>query len=154
MAILPAPVVAIGRALLKLAITKTMTAAPIIDKPTLEALIEKGLFDRLPVTFGTFFFDQVKAWDLLFPAEQSYFERLFGLLDRTEPKLVEEKWYAFWKEGGYFHAEPDPSRTPYCITIPPPNITGSLHIGHALNNSILDAMTRWYAEHVKKLAAD
>ena len=61
-----------------------------------------------------------------------------------EPKLVEEKWYAFWKEGGFFHAEPDPNRKPYSITIPPPNITGSLHMGHALNNTILDAMTRWH----------
>ena len=61
-----------------------------------------------------------------------------------EPKLVEEKWYAFWKDGGFFHAEPDTSRKPYSITIPPPNITGSLHMGHALNNSVLDTMTRWH----------
>jgi valyl-tRNA synthetase len=60
------------------------------------------------------------------------------------PKLVEEKWYAFWKDGGYFHAEPDPDKKPYSITIPPPNITGSLHMGHALNNTILDALTRWH----------
>ncbi len=61
-----------------------------------------------------------------------------------DPKLVEEKWYSLWKARGYFHAEPDPNKTPYCITIPPPNITGSLHMGHALNNSILDTMTRWH----------
>ncbi|MCW3095297.1 MAG: valyl-tRNA synthetase [Chthonomonadaceae bacterium] len=61
-----------------------------------------------------------------------------------DPKLVEKKWYSLWKERGYFHAEPDPNKTPYCITIPPPNITGSLHMGHALNNSILDTMTRWH----------
>ena len=61
-----------------------------------------------------------------------------------EPKQVEEKWYAFWKEGRFFHAEPDPNKEPYSITIPPPNVTGSLHIGHALNNTILDAMTRWH----------
>jgi hypothetical protein len=58
--------------------------------PLLQRLIDGGLFDRLPVTFGTFFFDQVKEWDLLFPAEQNYFERLFGLLDRSDSKLVEE----------------------------------------------------------------
>jgi hypothetical protein len=58
--------------------------------PLLQRLIEGGLLDRLPVTFGTFFFDQVKEWDLLFPAERSYFERLFGLLDRSAPKQVEE----------------------------------------------------------------
>jgi valyl-tRNA synthetase len=61
-----------------------------------------------------------------------------------DPKAVEDKWYALWKQSGVFHAEPDPNKTPYCITIPPPNITGSLHIGHALNNTILDAMTRWH----------
>ena len=60
------------------------------------------------------------------------------------PQDVEAKWYAFWKAHGYFHAEPDPNKEPYCITIPPPNITGSLHMGHALNNSILDALTRWH----------
>ncbi len=60
-----------------------------------------------------------------------------------EPKEVEEKWYAVWLENRYFHATPGVG-TPYCITIPPPNITGSLHLGHALNNSILDTMTRWH----------
>jgi hypothetical protein len=52
-------------------------------------LIEKGLFDRLPATFSTYFFDQVKEWDLLFPAEHSYFERLSGLLDRSKPEDVD-----------------------------------------------------------------
>jgi valyl-tRNA synthetase len=61
-----------------------------------------------------------------------------------EPQSIEGKWYAYWRAGGYFHAEPDPNKTPYCITIPPPNITGSLHMGHALNNTILDALTRWH----------
>src|SRR5712692_3972440 len=49
--------------------------------PKIEALIEKGLFDRLPVTFSTFFYDQIHEWELLFPAEKSYHERFFGLLD-------------------------------------------------------------------------
>src|SRR5581483_2852307 len=57
--------------------------------PTLEALIEKGLFDRLPVTFSTFFFDQIQDWQLLFPAEQNYYERLFTLLDRSDPQQVD-----------------------------------------------------------------
>jgi valyl-tRNA synthetase len=61
-----------------------------------------------------------------------------------DPKDVEERWYKIWKESGVFHAEPDPNKEPYCITIPPPNITGSLHMGHALNNTILDTMTRWH----------
>src|SRR6266849_3696408 len=58
--------------------------------PRLQRLIDSGLFDRLPVTFGAFFSDQVKEWALLFPAEQDYFERLFGLLDRTDRAAVEE----------------------------------------------------------------
>ncbi len=57
--------------------------------PVLERAITGGVFDRLPVTFGTFVFDQVKDWDRLFPAEKSYFERLFGLLERSEPKTVD-----------------------------------------------------------------
>lgn len=56
--------------------------------PVLDALVQKGLFDRLPVTFSTFFFDQIKDWDLLFPAERSYYERLFSLLDRSDPDEV------------------------------------------------------------------
>jgi len=43
--------------------------------PLLQALIDKGIFDRLPVSFSTFFFEQVKEWELLFPAEKNYFER-------------------------------------------------------------------------------
>ena len=60
------------------------------------------------------------------------------------PQDIEAGWYKTWKESGVFHAEPDPNKPPYCITIPPPNITGSLHMGHALNNSVLDTMTRWH----------
>ena len=57
--------------------------------PTLEALIEKGLFDRLPVTFSTFFYEQVQEWELLFPAEKNYYERLFTLFDRSDPLEVD-----------------------------------------------------------------
>jgi hypothetical protein len=53
--------------------------------PVIEKLIEAGLFDRLPVTFSTYFYDQVRNWEFLFPAEQSYYERLFGLLNRCAP---------------------------------------------------------------------
>src|SRR5258706_1599778 len=60
-----------------------------------------------------------------------------------DPKTVEDRRYAEWLEKKYFHATPGEGM-PYCITIPPPNITGSLHMGHALNNSILDCMTRWH----------
>lgn len=60
-----------------------------------------------------------------------------------DPTDVERKWYNFWLEKNYFHAEVDPSRPKYCITIPPPNVTGSLHIGHALCYTIQDVLTRW-----------
>jgi valyl-tRNA synthetase len=59
-----------------------------------------------------------------------------------DPSQVEERRYKFWMDAGLFGAVPGKGR-PYCITIPPPNITGSLHIGHALNNSIMDCMIRW-----------
>ena len=58
--------------------------------PRLQKLIENGLFDRLPVTFSTFFFDQIKDWELLFPAEQSYYERLFSLIDRSDAVEIQK----------------------------------------------------------------
>lgn len=62
---------------------------------------------------------------------------------RYDPKPVEHKWYRFWEEKGYFQARPNSKKKPYCIVIPPPNITGSLHMGHALNNSLQDILIRW-----------
>jgi valyl-tRNA synthetase len=60
-----------------------------------------------------------------------------------EPKSVEERWYAYWLEKKYFHAnENDPSPS-FSIVIPPPNVTGSLHIGHALNSTLQDILVRW-----------
>ena len=53
-----------------------------------------------------------------------------------------EKWYKFWEEQGYFRPK-DPEKPSFCMVIPPPNITGSLHIGHALNNTIQDILIRW-----------
>ncbi|HAA90791.1 MAG TPA: valine--tRNA ligase [Peptococcaceae bacterium] len=60
-----------------------------------------------------------------------------------DPHLVEEKWSKFWIDSGFFHTEVDWSRKPFCIVIPPPNVTGSLHLGHALNNTIQDILVRW-----------
>lgn len=60
-----------------------------------------------------------------------------------EPGKVEDRTYEFWTKGGYFHAEPDPSRSPYTIVIPPPNITGQLHMGHALDETLQDILIRW-----------
>ena len=62
--------------------------------------------------------------------------------DRYEPAAVEARWYPEWEKRGYFHAEPDRPGPPYCIVIPPPNVTGSLHMGHALNNTLQDVMIR------------
>jgi len=56
---------------------------------------------------------------------------------------AQARWYPFWKERGYFHSEPDPKRKPFTIVIPPPNVTGALHLGHALNNSLQDILIRW-----------
>lgn len=58
--------------------------------PAIQTLIDKGLFDRIPATFSTFFFDQIQEWDTLFPAERSYFERLFALVDHLGPEEFEE----------------------------------------------------------------
>jgi valyl-tRNA synthetase len=60
-----------------------------------------------------------------------------------EPKAVEEKWYKIWEENGYFKPDPKASGKPFTIVIPPPNVTGSLHMGHALNNSIQDLLVRY-----------
>jgi valyl-tRNA synthetase len=60
-----------------------------------------------------------------------------------DPKACEGKLYKFWEERGYFGADPNADRPKYCITIPPPNITGELHLGHALQHAIHDALVRW-----------
>ncbi|MFM1877031.1 MAG: hypothetical protein RL266_2768 [Bacteroidota bacterium] len=60
---------------------------------------------------------------------------------KYDPSLTEDKWYGYWMENGYFHSEPD-EREPYTIVIPPPNVTGVLHMGHMLNNTIQDVLVR------------
>lgn len=60
-----------------------------------------------------------------------------------EPHEVEKKWYDEWLGKGYFHADADSPRKPYSIVIPPPNVTGALHMGHALNNTLQDILCRW-----------
>jgi len=60
-----------------------------------------------------------------------------------DPAQVEGRIYEKWVNGGYFHAEPDPGRKPFCIVIPPPNVTGALHIGHALDNTLQDILVRY-----------
>jgi valyl-tRNA synthetase len=65
------------------------------------------------------------------------------LAKQYDPKEAQERWLRFWEERGYFHSEPDPRRKPYTIVIPPPNVTGALHMGHALNNTLQDVLIRW-----------
>ena len=60
-----------------------------------------------------------------------------------DPKAVEGKWYAFWQQNGYFRPEAQGGEKTYCITIPPPNVTGELHMGHALQHAIHDTVIRW-----------
>jgi valyl-tRNA synthetase len=60
---------------------------------------------------------------------------------KYNPRETEEKWYKYWLENELFHSEPD-DREPYTIVIPPPNVTGVLHMGHMLNNTIQDILIR------------
>src|SRR6266851_5046746 len=60
-----------------------------------------------------------------------------------DPHEAQKRWLQFWTERGYFHSRPDPAREPYTIVIPPPNVTGALHMGHALNNTLQDVLIRW-----------
>lgn len=65
------------------------------------------------------------------------------LAKQYNPAEVEDRTYKFWCDNKYFHAEVDPSKKPYTIVIPPPNITGQLHMGHALDNTLQDILIRW-----------
>jgi len=60
-----------------------------------------------------------------------------------EPHDVEKRWYAEWEAKGYFHAAATSDKKPFSIVIPPPNVTGALHMGHALNNTLQDILCRW-----------
>lgn len=60
-----------------------------------------------------------------------------------EPSQVEDRIYKFWQDNNYFHAERDLQKTPYTIVIPPPNVTGQLHMGHALDETLQDILIRW-----------
>ena len=60
-----------------------------------------------------------------------------------EPREVEDRIYKFWLDGNYFHATVDPDKKPYTIVIPPPNITGQLHMGHAMDETLQDILIRW-----------
>src|SRR5678810_512181 len=65
------------------------------------------------------------------------------LTKNFEYRAAENKWYDYWQQKKYFNSKPD-NRQSYVIVIPPPNVTGILHMGHALNNTIQDILTRWH----------
>jgi valyl-tRNA synthetase len=60
-----------------------------------------------------------------------------------DPQDAQKKWLEFWQQRGFFHNRPDPARKPFSIVIPPPNVTGALHLGHALNNVLQDILIRF-----------
>jgi valyl-tRNA synthetase len=62
---------------------------------------------------------------------------------RYDPKAVDAKWYKFWEGKGFFDADLESDRDPYCIVMPPPNVTGVLHMGHALVSTVQDILIRW-----------
>src|SRR5690606_7775698 len=55
---------------------------------------------------------------------------------------AQQKWYGYWVDRGYFHADAESEKPPFSIVIPPPNVTGALHLGHALNNTLQDVLCR------------
>jgi valyl-tRNA synthetase len=65
------------------------------------------------------------------------------LAKQYEPQEAQARWYPFWEERGYFNADPNPNKKPHTIMIPLPNVTGALHMGHALNGTVQDLITRW-----------
>lgn len=60
-----------------------------------------------------------------------------------EPQKVEGKWYRYWEENKFFQAKKEKEQKPFCLVMPPPNVTGELHMGHALNNTLQDILIRW-----------
>jgi valyl-tRNA synthetase len=65
------------------------------------------------------------------------------MLDKYDPAAIEASWYARWEAEGAFHVEPDPSKKPFVIAMPPPNITGRAHMGHGSTYTPMDILTRW-----------
>ena len=60
-----------------------------------------------------------------------------------EPKKIEKKWYAFWESNKLFSPDDKSKKEPFCIMIPPPNVTGSLHMGHGFQNTLMDVLARY-----------
>ena len=64
-------------------------------------------------------------------------------LTTYNPGEIEGKWYSYWENQGYFHEEVDTNKEPFSIVLPPPNVTGMLHMGHALDNTLQDILIRF-----------
>jgi valyl-tRNA synthetase len=77
------------------------------------------------------------------PAGQNE-EQIAALPKAYEPQAVEQKWYRFWEEGGYFKPRPGATGKPFVISMPPPNVTGALHLGHAITATMEDIMIRFH----------
>ena len=60
-----------------------------------------------------------------------------------DPQSFEKKWYQYWEENKLFHAEVDETKKPFSIVMPPPNVTGQLHMGHAMDNTLQDILIRF-----------
>src|SRR5690606_36684225 len=91
--------------------------------------------------------DLGNPFDLLIFATRSHVAAIYQAIRRMlsakyDPARVEGNWYTYWMERGFFHSKPNPDKEPYCIVIPPPNVTGVLHMGHMLNNTIQDVLVR------------
>ena len=67
----------------------------------------------------------------------------FDMATTYDPRAVEDKWYRYWEENKFFHTEVNRGQKPFSIVMPPPNVTGQLHMGHALDNTLQDILTRW-----------
>ena len=79
----------------------------------------------------------------LFSPQRMPYPMTMELPKHYDPREAQKRWLRFWNEHGFFHARPDANREPFCIVIPPPNVTGALHLGHALNNTLQDVLVRW-----------
>lgn len=66
------------------------------------------------------------------------------LASQYDPSITEVKWQTYWEENHVFEADPDRGGQPYCVVIPPPNVTGSLHMGHAFENTLIDTLVRYH----------
>ncbi|HBE35545.1 MAG TPA: valine--tRNA ligase, partial [Cyanobacteria bacterium UBA11368] len=71
-------------------------------------------------------------------------ENIPSLPSQYDPFATEAKWQQFWEAGQFFQADPSKGGEPYCLMIPPPNVTGSLHMGHALGQTIMDILVRYH----------